>query len=170
MSITMPKYPEKEEKISLGQCKIPEKYGFLNVYTCLVKRKGYKQTSAPKITIPGDVFNFLLSRITGLDREKVFVIYLNTKNRVLGIQELSSGTLDSSLIDIKNLLKPAILSSSSSIIVAHNHPSGILEPSRDDVNIARKIKDAVKACDITLLDFIILTEDSFFSFVDNKLL
>lgn len=101
-------------------------------------------------------------------RERFYVVYLNRKNKILGYFLLSAGGSCSTVVDIKMVFQPAISLHASFIIIAHNHPSGTLEPSPQDCNLTKKIADIGLILDIRILDHIILTVDNYYSFSDNK--
>ena len=103
-------------------------------------------------------------------QEQFCVLFLNNLNEVIGFRCLSSGTLTASLVDLKILFGLACKSLSSGIIIAHNHPSGGLEPSPADFAVTNKIKQAGLMLDIKLLDHIILTQDDYYSFLNNDLI
>lgn len=84
--------------------------------------------------------------------------------------QLSKGSITGTLVDIRLLFKEALLLGAVSIILAHNHPSGVLRPSQPDMNITKKIKAAGEQLDIKVLDHLIITETNFFSFADENLL
>lgn len=100
-------------------------------------------------------------------REYVYVIFLDRANQILGYFMISSGGISGTVIDPKIVFQSALLSNSSSIILFHNHPSGNLNPSEADKQITQKIANAGKFLDISLLDHIIITETSYFSFADE---
>ena len=90
------------------------------------------------------------------DREKLYVIILNIKNKVIGYSLVSMGSLTASIVHPREVLKPAILASAASIIIIHNHPSGDPEPSLDDIEITKRISKSCAIMGINLLDHIIL--------------
>jgi DNA repair protein RadC len=96
--------------------------------------------------------------------EQFKVLVLNRAHRVLGICTLSTGGLSSTIIDIRLLFAVALKSNASAIIVAHNHPSGELTPSKNDIIITKRIYDAGKILDIEVLDHLIINKQSFYSF------
>ncbi len=100
-------------------------------------------------------------------QEEFKVLLLNRANVVLGIYNLSKGGVSGTMVDIKLLLASAIKANASSIIIAHNHPSGNLKPSENDTRLTRKIKDGAKLLDVTLLDHLVVTKDSYYSFSDE---
>jgi len=97
-------------------------------------------------------------------QEEFKVLLLNRANIVLGIYNLSKGGVSGTIVDVKLLLASAIKANASSVIVAHNHPSGNLNPSESDKRLTRKIKEGAKYLDIALLDHIIVTKESYYSF------
>lgn len=108
------------------------------------------------INNPVQVENLVGDYMRSLDRESLFAIYLNSGNQVLGIEEVSRGTLNASLINPRDLVKSALLLSASSLIVVHNHPSGNTAPSPEDVEVTRRIKSACDLFGIRMLDHIII--------------
>ena len=90
------------------------------------------------------------------DKEKLYVIILNVKNRVIGYSLISMGSLTASIVHPREVLKPAILASAASIIMIHNHPSGDPDPSIDDIQITERISRASAIMGINFLDHIIL--------------
>jgi DNA repair protein RadC len=89
---------------------------------------------------------------------------------VIHISQLTQGGISQSIVDIRILYKTALDHYSTGVIIAHNHPSGSLKPSREDISITQKIKEAGNTLNIQLLDHIIVTQDSYFSFSDAGLL
>lgn len=102
--------------------------------------------------------------------EEFYLVLLNQRNNTIAHVRLSQGGLTATLVDIRLLAKYAIDSLATSIIIAHNHPSGALTPSEPDQALTRKVKEAMKLFDIRLLDHIILTETSYYSFADEGVL
>lgn len=100
-------------------------------------------------------------------REYFMVLYLSNSNEVIGTTLLSMGGMTSTIVDIRLLYREAILLGATAIILAHNHPSGKLEPSSSDINLTQKIKEASKFLDIPILDHLIITEESYYSFLDE---
>lgn len=90
------------------------------------------------------------------DKEKLYLIILNIKNKVTGYSLISMGSLTSSIVHPREVLKPAILASAANIIIIHNHPSGDPTPSTDDIEITNRISKACSIMGINLLDHIIL--------------
>jgi len=105
------------------------------------------------------------------DRENLVGLYLDTKNKPVGINHISMGTLNSSLVHPREVIKPAILLNAYSIILAHNHPSGNILPSNHDKSMTERINNACQIMGFKLLDHLILGFDGdYFSFNDKGLI
>ena len=100
-------------------------------------------------------------------RETFIVLYLNRANQVLGYSVISQGGTSNTTVDIKMVIQTALLANASCIMLAHNHPSGNLHPSSDDNRITNRIIEAARLFDITVLDHIVITNESYYSFTDN---
>jgi DNA repair protein RadC len=100
-------------------------------------------------------------------REAMVVLYLNNSNRTLGWSLTSIGGITGTLVDVRLVLRHALLTQATNIALIHNHPSGSLKPSQAAILITTKVKKAGELMDIRLLDHIILAEDEFFSFADE---
>ena len=101
--------------------------------------------------------------------EESYVMFLNRANKALGVSLISKGGMAETVMDVKIILQTALKVHASGIILSHNHPSGNLRPSEPDKQITSKIKEACKVLDLHLLDHIILTEESYYSFTDEGL-
>ena len=99
--------------------------------------------------------------------ESMFILMLNKKNDTIGYAKISQGGICGTVVDVRLVAKYAVDSLATSVILAHNHPSGNTKPSEQDKAITSKIKNALELLDITLLDHIILTIDNYYSFADN---
>ena len=116
-----------------------------------------------------DVFNLLGAEMGFLDQEHLRILLLNTKNHVVGIKEIYVGNVNSSVIRVAEVLKPAIRENVPSIILTHNHPSGDPAPSADDILVTRQIRTSAEMMDIELLDHIIIGRSQFLSLKDKGL-
>lgn len=103
-------------------------------------------------------------------QEEVKLLLLNQSNTVLGIYNLSKGGINSSLVDVRLILSVALKCLATGLILIHNHPSGNLNPSKSDLDIIEKLNESCKLLDITLLDSIIITKESYMSFGDDGML
>ena len=99
--------------------------------------------------------------------ESFFILLLNRANNTTGFAKISQGGTAGTVVDIKIIAKYAVDSLSPNLIICHNHPSGNKQPSDADLNITKRIKDALLLLDIKLIDHIIITENDFYSFADN---
>ncbi len=99
--------------------------------------------------------------------ESFFMLLLNHANNTIGYVKISQGGLASTVADVKLIAKYAIETLSTSVIVAHNHPSGNVKPSDSDIKLTKKIKLGLELLDVSLLDHIILGEDNYYSFADE---
>lgn len=105
-----------------------------------------------------------------LAHEECWVLYLSRSNRLLGKERLSIGGTTATVLDIKIILRRAMLKLAEGIILVHNHPSGNDRPGQQDREQTRRLKEAAKSCDITLLDHIIIAGEKYYSFADNGIL
>ena len=96
--------------------------------------------------------------------EEFIILCLNNANKVVGFYKISSGGMTGTIVDVRMIFTTALKSLATSIILAHNHPSGKLIPSESDKILTRKIKDAGKLLDIQILDHLIINDESYFSF------
>ncbi|MDQ1162061.1 DNA repair protein RadC [Chryseobacterium sp. SORGH_AS 447] len=122
------------------------------------------------ITCSNDGYQILKKYLSDIRTEEFWAIFLNQNNRVLHFAQLTQGGINQSIVDVRVLFKTALDHFSTGIIVAHNHPSGNLKPSNEDIDITQKIKEAGKILNIQLLDHLIITQNSYFSFSDDGLL
>ncbi|HEY1009878.1 MAG TPA: JAB domain-containing protein [Daejeonella sp.] len=132
-----------------------------------------KPSQRPKIDCSKDVYELLsnnwdLNKIEFVEQFKI--ILLNRANRVLGILDISTGGFAGTVADPKVIFGAALKAAASSIILAHNHPSGNLKPSQADIALTHKITTAGTFLDIAVLEHIILTSESYLSFADEGLM
>ena len=106
------------------------------------------------------------------DREQFCIILLNSKNEIIGLNIVSTGNLSSAPVHPREVLKPAILSNASAMILCHNHPSGDLSPSPEDIAITARIVQASKIMGIQVHEHLIISmhDDSYFSFADHGII
>lgn len=108
--------------------------------------------------------------MSDLAHEEFWVLLLNKANKQLGKYKISSGGISSTIVDSRIILKYAIENLASNVVLVHNHPSGSLSPSRDDIELTKKIIIGCKALDIIVLDHIIIGQNKYYSFSDEGLL
>ncbi|TRZ64975.1 JAB domain-containing protein [bacterium] len=122
-----------------------------------------EKKSRGTISNPEEVAKLLKTEITNFSKEHFFVMSFDVRNKMIGIDNVSTGTLSASLVHPRETFESAIRRHAAQIIIAHNHPSGDSEPSEDDIKITRRICEAGKVMGIELMDHIIITKDDFCS-------
>ena len=122
------------------------------------------------LTSSSAAFAILSSVLRDLPNEEFWILILNRANKLISKEPISRGGINATVVDVRMIFKPAILQNASSIILAHNHPSGNLKPSEDDIKLTRKLKDAGKLMDINVIDHIIIGDNNYFSFADEGLI
>ncbi|AZB32649.1 RadC family protein [Chryseobacterium bernardetii] len=134
------------------------------------RRAGQEIQERPVIGNSHDAYSILKNQLSDLRTEEFWAIFLNNSNKVIHTSQLTQGGISQSIVDVRVLFKTALENFSTGVIIAHNHPSGSMKPSKEDLNITQKIKEAGKVLSIQLLDHIIITQHSYFSFSDAGLL
>jgi DNA repair protein RadC len=124
----------------------------------------------PSIRSPEEASALFMSQFKGLDKEHFRAVLLNTKNHILKTVEISVGSLDASLVHPRECFRPAVAASAASIILLHNHPSGDPEPSADDINITKRLKETGKVLGIEVLDHIIFGAGTYVSLKEKGVL
>jgi DNA repair protein RadC len=123
-----------------------------------------------KISGSRDVFDLFLPILGDLPHEEFWVLFLNRSNLIIDKCKISQGGIAGTVTDIRLIMKQAIDKLAVSIILCHNHPSGNLKPSEADSRITKKLKDSGEILDVSVLDHIIVSEASYFSFADEGLM
>jgi DNA repair protein RadC len=137
----------------------------------LGKRRKMEDAKEQKnITASKQAYEYLQPLLCDLLHEEFWIIYLNRSNAVIEHFNSSKGGTSGTVIDVRIIMKRGIELLASSIVLGHNHPSGNAKPSQADIDITKKIKEAGKLVDITVIDHIIVCEHSYFSFADEGLL
>lgn len=134
------------------------------------RRRGEEALERYKISSSRSVFELMQPVIGELNHEEFWIIYLNNSNKVLQKSQQSKGGITGTFVDVRLVLKTALEVGATSLILSHNHPSGTLKPSQADKQITQKLKLAAQSLDIQVLDHVIITESSYFSFADESLL
>ncbi len=116
------------------------------------------------------VFEAIRNEISDLLHEEFWVLYLDRSNHIIRKSNISKGGVSGTVVDARIIFKQAIENLASSIVLCHNHPSGNLKPSEEDIRITKKLKDAGKLVEIAIIDHIIIAGNNFFSFADEGLL
>ena len=123
-----------------------------------------------KITSSQSVFDLMQPVLGELPHEEFWILYLNNSNKVIQKNQLSKGGITGTLVDVRLVLKNALETGATALILCHNHPSGTLKPSQADRDITQKLKIAAQSLDIKVLDHLIITETAYFSFADENML
>lgn len=123
--------------------------------------------SIPKITCSKDAYEIFQPIIGDLHHEEFWILHLNNNNKVIDKQLISQGGLTGTLVDLRIIFKKSLELLSTGIILGHNHPSGKLQPSKADIQLTQKIKNAANTLDIKVLDHLIVTQKDYFSFADE---
>jgi len=117
-----------------------------------------------------EVLEYLKHNLRDKGKEVFVVIYLNGRNQILKMEELFEGTLSSSAVYPREVIKKALDNDAAALIFVHNHPSGNPNPSQDDLSITKRLKKAVQAIDISVHDHLIIAGDDVYSFADHGLI
>jgi DNA repair protein RadC len=121
----------------------------------------------PMALTPLDVYT-LLRRFHKKKKEFFIALFLDTQNQVLAKKVISMGTLNSSLIHPRELFSPALKLLAASVLVAHNHPSGQVRPSDEDVQVTKRLVDAGRILGVEILDHLVFSKSGFYSFKENN--
>lgn len=138
----------------------------------LVKEESHKYEVETRISCPKDIYEVLtkVCRIQCNTEEVFILITLNIKNIVTGYFEVHRGTINTSLVHPREVFKRALLNNADSIMVAHNHPSGDPNPSKEDIQITERLKEAGNLLGINLIDHIIVGDDKYISLKEKGVL
>lgn len=139
----------------------------LDKLTVVRERSDLKYDARRQALSSGDVASILRPYFADLDREHFVVLLLNAKNRMLGFDVVSVGTVTASLVHPREVFKAAILANATAIILAHNHPSGDPRPSAEDLAITKRLRDAGDLMGIRVMDHVIFGDDAHYSLVDH---
>lgn len=134
------------------------------------RRRAEEATELTKVTSSKIIFEIMQPIIGELPHEEFWVIYMNNSNKVIYKSQLSKGGITGTLVDVRLVYKMALEMGATALILCHNHPSGTLVPSDADKQITKKVKTAGESLEIKVLDHLIVTERSYFSFADEGLM
>lgn len=134
------------------------------------RRKEIEPKEANKILSPQESYDFIRENLVDLSHEEFWLIYLKRNHRIIKKERISIGGISSTVVDPKVIFKKVLEEAASSIILAHNHPSGNLKPSEEDIRLTKKMKEAGNILDVKVLDHLIITDHSYYSFAANKML
>jgi len=123
----------------------------------------FDEKPKPVIKSPGDMAALMRSKLKGKKKEHFWVLCLDTRNRLIGDKQVSIGSLDTSIVHPREVFKEAVSSSAASVIFVHNHPSGDPEPSKEDIELTKRLVKAGEIIGIDVLDHIIVCDKSYLS-------
>lgn len=126
-------------------------------------------SASPLINSPADAAEVFQPLLTGLEKEELWVMCLNTRHRVMSVEQLYVGTLYASNVRVAEVFKSAIQQNAAAIIVAHNHPSGDPTPSQEDISLTRTLVQAGRLLEIELLDHLVIGYDRWVSLKERGL-
>ena len=134
------------------------------------RRKDMENPEKIQVTSSRDVADIFNPLLGDLEYEEFWILLLNRSNKVISRFMTSMGGLTSTIIDVRSIMRKALDKAATGMILCHNHPSGNLLPSDADLSITRKIRDAGVIMDVKVLDHLIITQKSYYSFADNGVL
>lgn len=162
-SVSCESYSRKKRKLDSTMAKISELHAELNAQL-------YRNpTERPAVHSPKDVVEIIDPFIGCLDHEELWVIDLDTRNRVMSLVKLYQGSVNSSQVRVCEVFRQAIIENSPGIVVIHNHPSGDTSPSPEDINLTRALVQAGKLLGIDVLDHIVVAYGRFISLKERNL-
>lgn len=134
------------------------------------RRRAEKVTKQRKISSSADILELMQGKLANLKHEEFWAIYLNQGAALLRMENIGKGGLTSTTVDVRLIMKRAIELSATAIVLCHNHPSGELKPSQQDIQLTQQIKRATEMLNISLLDHIIIHNDNCYSFLEDGIL
>ena len=135
----------------------------------LVRDSALKTEQRPILRNSEDAYNLLKDWFLDNDREEFVIIMLDMKNKVIGINSVSTGSISSSIVHPREVFKPLILHNAASVILSHNHPSGDPTPSAEDKAITKRLREVGDIMGIPVRDHVIVGDGRYVSFVDDGL-
>lgn len=138
----------------------------------LLRREGIKalQGSLPVVDKPAAVLEYLIRHFHGYEAEAFVVLFLNSQNHLIAVKELFSGTLTQTSVYPREIVKHALALNAGAVILAHNHPSGSVEPSRADESLTKTLKSALSLVDVRVLDHVVVGGTAAMSFAERGLI
>ena len=135
---------------------------------CVLGDRRLEETEkSERITSSEDIYKYYHHRLRNCPHEECHVLLLNQRLGVLGTRLLSRGGITGTVVDLRMLLREALLANATCVALVHNHPSGSLRPSRDDDNLTQKVRTAAQTMDIRLIDHVIVTDHGYYSYQDE---
>lgn len=149
----------------------PAKYAQLQAVMEMGRRHLFEELKrGDALTSPGAVRDYLRSQLAALPHEVFACLYLDNQHRVIAFEELFRGTLDSASVYPREVIKRALAHNAAALILTHNHPSGVAEPSQADLMLTRRLKESLALVDIRVLDHLVVGDGDPVSFAERGLL
>lgn len=130
----------------------------------------HKMQRGASFTSPAAVKEYLCAKLAGFEHEVFAVLFLDTRHRVIAYEELFHGTIDGTSVHPRQVVKRALHHNAAALILAHNHPSGVAEPSRADESITLRLKEALALIDVRVIDHFVIGDGQSVSFAERGLL
>ncbi len=131
------------------------------------RRRSHESPVKERLTKPSEIYDYFNPEFENLNHEEFWIILLRRNLSIIKKERISMGGLHGTVVDITKIMKQAVEVEASSIVLAHNHPSGNLSPSSQDIDLTKKIVEACKIFGISVLDHLIITDNGFYSFADE---
>ena len=126
-----------------------------------------KKEVTPQIASSKDVYRQMVGLMANLSVEECWCVFLNQGSRVIKKQRISKGGLTSTMVDVRVVMKEALLCGAAALALVHNHPSGSTRPSREDDNLTRQVCQSCELMNIRMVDHVIVTDNDFYSYADE---
>lgn len=148
----------------------PAKASIVQAAFELGRRFLVEKADAPRVFVVSgrSVYDLILPRLKGLDHEECWAVLLDSLDRCTGTVRLTSGGFDSTVLDIRQIVRMAVGAGAAGIVLVHNHPSGDPRPSGADCRMTEKLKLGLESVCIKLVDHVVVSDHSFFSFAENR--
>lgn len=159
--------PELRKVRGLGTAKIATLRAIAELNNRVLAEKIQRETF---IECSGDVHRLLAQKFRDLDQEVFSVVFLDTKHRVLSLEEMFRGTIDTASVFPREIVKRALTLGAAALIAVHNHPSGNPEPSSEDRRVTEDLKSACHLMEIALLDHVVVGSNGYYSFADQRMM
>lgn len=150
----------------VGECKAASLMAAIELGRRFVSDKSGLERKS--ITTAKMVYDLMLPLYKGLAHEECWVLFLDNRNHVTAKQKMSSGGSDMTTIDVRQIVRRALEKGAPGIILTHNHPAGDPHPSEADIRQTEALHNAASACSIALVDHVVISDDTFFSFSENE--
>jgi DNA repair protein RadC len=147
----------------------PATYARLMASVEIARRQLQEPLRSFSLTAPDSTRKFLLAQLRDRHYEVFCILFLDNRHRLLAFEELFRGTLDNATVHPREVVRQTLLHNAAAVIVAHNHPSGVAEPSPADEGMTRRLQDALSLVDVRLIDHLIVGDGKCFSFSEHGL-